>query len=49
MIVDILGWMNRIDTLDVFKIKGGNSIKLSSFVYSISNKIALYKKKYCNN
>lgn len=44
MIVDILGWMNR-----KMKIKGGNSIKLFSFVYSISNKIALYKKKYCNN
>lgn len=49
MVVDILGWMNRsmYYTLDVFKVKGEDSIKLFSFVYSISNKFTLCKKNYC--
>lgn len=34
-------------TLDVFKVKRENSIKLFSFVYSISNKITLCNKNYC--
>lgn len=34
-------------TLDIFKVKRENSIKLFSFVYSISNKITLCNKNYC--